>query len=416
MNLLKFVFLKYSIDLTKARVYSVFKIRYCDKATMNNPLNIVLMVTADYAVGRGIIRGAARQAFPIRPWCFHPRFPHQDDVAILKQLKPEAVIAQVHSAKLAQCLHAWGGPVVNVSAVSGWHEFPTVTFDNYAIGRMAAEELIALGHRHFGFVGESKRQTSVMRHAGFSQTLEKQGFACHSLLLNNPPLLLPSEAWKSAEHEMRPWLKQLPKPLAVFAFNDIQAADVSRSCRVLQLRVPEDVCIIGVDNDPLFSELSYPPISSIELPCEKVGEQAVLWVDELLAGKELPSQPLLLPPLAVERRQSTELTFIGDPVIAKAIRFIRDHLSTASGVETVARAAGVNRRSLERKFKAHFGHGPARELMIQKVIRAKTFLRDTESSVESIALQCGFSEAARLYEAFRLVTGESPGAYRRRCR
>lgn len=203
-----------------------------------------------------------------------------------------------------------------------------------------------------------------------------------------------------------------PNSPGVFTCNDIIAFQTAEACRLSELRVPEDVAIVGADNDDVLCELARPALSSVAVASKAVGYQAAAMLDRLLDGAP-PPPPLLLPPLGVVTRQSSDLICLPDPPVAAAVCFIREHSHMHLCVEDVLRDVPVSRRSLERRFRKFLGHGLGEEIRRVHVQRAKELLANTGLPMAEVACQSGFSDGQQFSRVFHEETDLTPSAYRR---
>jgi LacI family transcriptional regulator len=209
------------------------------------------------------------------------------------------------------------------------------------------------------------------------------------------------------------WLQGLPKPCGIFTCTDAWARTIARYARVIGLRVPEDVALVGADNDVLECELISPPISSVVIPWQEIGRNAATLVHMALSGQAIAGKRVVVAPAGVEARRSSELLAIEDPLVGEAVRWIRAHGDRRLTVTMVARAVGGGRQRLERRFRAALNRTVQEEIRRAHVERAKHFLRTTTAGLPEIAKQSGFSTPALLNAAFRREIGMPPGAYRR---
>jgi LacI family transcriptional regulator len=291
---------------------------------------------------------------------------------------------------------------------------PVVALDDFAAGKLAGEHLLGLGITNFGFVGSSRSyRTIAQRLAGFRQPVEAKGYGVVECPV---PVVMPRE---EISHPHRPamikWLRSLPKPVGIMAFDDWRANDLAATCLEADIAVPDQVAIIGVNNDDLLCESAWPPLSSVEAEYSRVGFKAAEILDRQLAGEVLVGDDrlVLMPPLGVVQRQSTNVQAIKDPNLVRARRFIGEHACDPCSVDDVLRVVPVNRRWLERNFASHFGRTVHNEITRVRIETAKRLLRGSEFSLDAIAARCGFAESKRFYVVFRNVTGTTPAAYRR---
>lgn len=216
--------------------------------------------------------------------------------------------------------------------------------------------------------------------------------------------------------KLRRWLSALPKPVGLFAGNDLCGSQLSEACHEAGLRIPEDVALVGVDNDDLFCELTRPSLSSVAIPAERIGYEAASLLDRRLEGVKPPRKPLLFPPLGVVARQSSDLVASDEPEVTAALRFIRNHSHTPISVSDVLREIAVSRSGLERQFRQVLRRGVGDEIRRAHLERAKSLLAGTDLSVAVVAKQSGYSGIKHLCTVFRQATGLTPTAYRRRTR
>jgi len=306
-----------------------------------------------------------------------------------------------------------GIPVVDVSNWLPSPRFPQVLSDHQAIGEMAARYLLGLGLQHFGVVGEVGRPVfSEVRRCSFIKALAKEGFAADSPETPSSLAVVPY----GARTPLADWLIRLPKPVGIFAVYDNVAAWVLETCRHLQIRVPEDVCVLGVDNNELISKFTHPPLSSIALPTTKIGFEAARLLDNLMDGRKPPRKPIYLAPSGVVARQSTNLLAIADEDVLAAVRYIREHIHQGITVEDVLRVVPTNRRYLERKFRQHLGRSPLQEIRQMRITKAKELLSGSDLSMLAIARRSGLPNAERLANIFHDEVGLTPTQYRRQFR
>jgi LacI family transcriptional regulator len=212
------------------------------------------------------------------------------------------------------------------------------------------------------------------------------------------------------------WLARLPRPCGVFACTDSWARVVARYASASGTRIPEDLALIGVDNDTVDCELAEPPLSSVAVPWRTVGECAASLVARALSGDTDGPERVVIAPADVIPRRSTDVGAIDDPLVARAMAFIVEHASRRLTLRTIARAMACSRQLLEQRFRAAIGRTIMREVRRARIDAARRLLSTTDLSLPVVAAECGFTSAALLSVAFRAETGVPPGAYRRRLR
>jgi LacI family transcriptional regulator len=303
-------------------------------------------------------------------------------------------------------------PVVNVGGYVKDVRVPTVTLDQQMVGRLAAEHLLSRRFRRFGYYGVRDLWYSEQRRIGFETTLQAVGYRCSSIESTN--LIRSPWDWRRVGGELARWLRSLQPPVGIMASWDLRAQILSEACAMIGLRVPEDVAIIGVDNDPIACEFCIPQLSSVSRNDRELGRQAANLLSQLLEGKRSLKLPILIPPDRVVARRSTDTLVIEDPEVAGVVQQIRDHLNEVFGVERILRLSPLSRRQLEQRFRRSVGSSPYAFLNELRVERAKTLLTESHKrTLTRIASECGFNELRRFRAVFRRLTRLSPAEYRR---
>lgn len=357
----------------------------------------------------GVQLGIAEYVAKRPEWiCTHVR-PDADGLKAVKTMPLDGMIAYVEAEyiPLLKSLHL---PVIDVSNWLLQEHFVRVIPDDRAIGATAAQYLADLGLRHFGYWAYIDAAFSTLRLAGFRETLAKSD--------------LKTRVWSDdltirdadAPATTLEWLEKLPKPAGIFCPNDTIATMILDLCREAKIRVPEEVCILGVDDDELLTQISHPPLSSIALHTQKIGFEAARLLDEMMSRPAAPAASVLFPPVGVVARQSTNLLAIEDADVLAAVRYIRDHVHERLTVDDVLDAVPVNRRFLERRFKDHLGRTPLQEIRRVRIEKAKELLSGTDMSMPTVAKRSGFPNPERLANVFHAMTGMTPTQYRREFR
>jgi LacI family transcriptional regulator len=207
-------------------------------------------------------------------------------------------------------------------------------------------------------------------------------------------------------------VQSLKKPVGVFCATDRYALRLLNVCRVLNVAVPEQVAVLGIDNDPVICGLSFPPLSSIEHNPRRIGYEAADLLARMMAGERSPQKMILVPPSQVVVRQSTGGLAIDDSDVAQAVRFIREHACRQITVDQVAQAVSLSRRALERRFRVCLQRSPKREIARVQMERAKLLLHEPRISVAAVARQAGFASMSHFIKAFHRETGLTPRQFR----
>ena len=307
----------------------------------------------------------------------------------------------------------YGLAVVGIGAWAPTREFaglPYVDVDPKAMGEMAADYFVNRGFRNFGMVNSVGPFHAPYRGEAFIAALRRRKLACD--VFDRKKQYPPCGEPIGASEEIHRWLAGLPKPLAVFCTDDSESFWVCAVCQRSGINVPEEVAILGADDDEMFCTTSHPRLSSIQVPTEQVGYEAAKLLDAMLSGRKIPKRPILLPPIRVETRQSTDIMAIDDHRVADAVQYIRRNACEGIRVGDVAEKVALPRRMLERRFHKAIDRSPFAEIRRVQIENVKALLAQTDETLEAIAPECGFDSIKRLGPAFKKAVGMTLGAYR----
>ncbi|MBP5544992.1 MAG: DNA-binding transcriptional regulator [Kiritimatiellae bacterium] len=382
---------------------------------------VALFVSLTLKGGRSTVRGILDYAAKHGPWfcLFMEGRPKEQFLELAKDRDIAGVIVTGLTRLGVRDIKAFKAPVVFVEP---WPEMiapdfplrnvPWVGRDSYAIGVMAANYYLQRGYKSFAFVGEPYgKYWSAERRRGFEETLAKDGFGCaaHDRFTEREKRSWPAERMKLVR-----FLGGLPKPTAVFAPMDGRARLVLEACLTAGIKVPEEIAVLGVDNDTLLCESTVPTLSSIHTGGFRRGRIAAEMLDDLMHGREPRELCVSLPPKTVVTRGSTGYDAMKDPVIAKAVSFIRNRARSGGvGVEDIVRAAGCSRRYLERHFRERLGRSVRDELVRERIENVKALLQDSDLTIGEITEATGFARDSHLAFLFRKVTGKTMLQWRR---
>jgi LacI family transcriptional regulator len=304
-----------------------------------------------------------------------------------------------------------GLAVVDVSNAQDTPGVAQVTSDDILAGRMAAEHLLACGHRHFAWAGYNQPAYGGKRRQGFISRLSEQGISVHERSLYQGRQV--AGRWIDQVAATTAWLRELPRPCGLLAASDVDAAHVASLAVSAGVAIPDDIAIMGVDDDDLACMLTVPSLSTIALDGERVGRLAATLLDRLLSGERVAGQTLI-PPLGVRARGSTSAEPIADPVLRAAVGWLRRNSHTDLRMADCACAAGVAERTLRARCLRLLGRPPQRILQELRIAHAERLLAGSDLPLKAVAVRCGFASAAYLCTAFRAVRGTSPAAWRRK--
>lgn len=373
---------------------------------------VALLIESSNAYARDLLHGIRSYLRSHEAWSLSLSERGRGDgmPAWLRRWRGQGIIARIESPGMAGQLRRLGVPVVDVS--NGLEEpvFPRVITDSRAATRLAANHLLERGLTHFGYCGDPRYHWSNLRSRFFCEHLRAAGRSCHVYGAGRTRPVRQDE--ESEFDDIGRWLSALPKPAGIMACYDVRGRQVLEACRRLGLQVPDDVAVIGVHNDELLCDLCDPPLSSVIPNARRAGYEAAAVLDRMLRGEAVPPMQILIEPIGVAVRQSTDVVAVADAGISGAIRFIRDHASDGITVTDVLRAVPMARTIFERRFKKLLGHTPHEHMLRVRLERVKLLLATTDLPLARIAERTGFDHVEYLSVAFKRVTGLTPSRWR----
>ncbi|MBN1817578.1 MAG: DNA-binding transcriptional regulator [Sedimentisphaerales bacterium] len=389
---------------------------------------IILLIDSGRAAGRTLIRGITKYVHLHGPWFFFRELSYYQMIhsrpgtniynalgrAVLRKILQsgdvDGILADMPDTETARQILPCGFPAVLVPGRERIEGFINVDCSRENAGRMAAEYYLDLGFQHFAACGYARSYWSRVRLESFRKCLQEAG---HNAYTHNQTQKSGKMFWEEEFNAIGSWLKQLPKPLAVWAYNDDFAAVVVEAARSLDLIVPDEVAVLGVDNDILFCELCNPPLSSIALNHEKVGYEMAERLAQLLKGRKPVKTAVHLQATQVVGRQSTSVQAVQDPEVARAIRFIRENAFRPIQVEDVLRQVTISRRALYDRFTRVLGRSISSEIKKQRVDIISKSLLTTHDTIAQIAYKYGFPGPDHVSRYFSSVKGITPQQYRK---
>ena len=323
----------------------------------------------------------------------------------------EGIICRSTNPQLAAAFLEHGIPVVDLNDLYSGLGLPRIRSNMKAIGRLGAEHILERGFQNFAFCGFREETWSAERSEGFSETIAAAGKKC--MTFESRWLGRHAPAWDKDQNRLAQWLKSLPKPLGLMACNDVRGQQVLNACQWIGASVPEEVAVVGVDNEQVLCELCNPPLSSVVPNPKRIGYEAAEMLGQLMAGESAAPWERLIEPLGIVTRQSTDILCIEDPDVAAAVRFIRERACQAIRVEDIVEHVAVSRSLLERRFRKYLGRSPQEEIRLMQLKRVKQLLEETDLSLDAIAQLAGYEHSEYMSVVFKRMTGQTPGNYRR---
>jgi LacI family transcriptional regulator len=375
---------------------------------------ILLFIDISRGFGREMLSGISRYAALHGPWTFYhnpPGYLNSTSRFGPKQiasLRPDGIIySMVHLKDLS---------MLDVPKIAYEHNkytgsIPCVYSDNAEAGRLAARHLLDQGHQQFAYCGYSGLRWSAERCEAFCAAIKEAGA---SVDIYRPKGKHCSSSIRE-DASIREWLQTLPKPIGMLCANDDRAETVLQICTTLEYSVPEDVSVIGVDDDEYVCERQNPPLSSIRFATDQAGYQAAALLHRMMQGKEkMAGQRIHAQATGVNPRQSTDVLMVRHADVRKALRFIRENVNRPIQVNDVVRATGLSHRGLSDRFNAELGCSIIEQLTRVRITFICRLLTDTDLQIQEIAKAVGYEDDRHFSRYVKRATGFTPQAYRRK--
>lgn len=378
---------------------------------------VALLIETSRGFGRDFLLGIARYSRLHGPWSFHiTPGDYKQVVPKMKQWGGTGIIARIADHRVARAIIDANVPTIalgltdeQLRADSPLSLFSEVSSDPAEVSRLAAEHLLERRLTRFAYVGSDDRGWSRRRERTFRQYLVERGYEPYVYPIPKRPR---DRLWEREQSLLARWISGLPTPVGLFACDDDRGREVLEACKLAGLHVPEDVAVVGVDNDEVFCELADPPMSSVALNAETAGYRAAALLDAMMHGYVRKRQHILVEALGVVTRRSTDVVAVDDEDVASALQFIRRQQGRDISVDRVAEEVALSRRSLEKRFRDTIGRTILEEIQLTRLERAKRLLLETTYPISKVADIAGFGSAGYFIQFFQRHVGKTPRRYR----
>lgn len=387
---------------------------------MSHQLKIAVLVETSRAYGRGIYQGIADYARAQGPWVFtvQERDLRGGIPEWIENWEGDGILCRAFSPELAELLANAPCPVVDLYGRIQHPDIPWLDTDPEAVAKLAIDFYLDAAFTSFAFCGFRGLWFSDQREKAFVSYLKKMGFPCATY---EPPSSFERQdvAMREALHPagskyIQNWVRELPRGTAILACNDIRAQQLAAAARMAGRKVPDELAIMGVDNDEIICRFANPSISSVEPDTRHLGYTGAAWLHRLILGETLPAHSAMIPPIRIVERTSTDLIASDDEVFVKALRFIRRLSDQRTQVDDVLAHVKRSRNTVENRFRKILGHSIRDEITMTRIRRARILLRQTRWPLHRIAEASGFATTAHFCRAFKQANGLTPTQYRLR--
>lgn len=327
-----------------------------------------------------------------------------------KTWEADAIIGRFNNDDKVELFRENGIIAIAQDYKSRFTSIPNITGNYYKTGKMAAEFFISKGFQHFAFYGYQDTVWSQERHDGFYQCIEKYGFGKSFYSYQKQSL---DDLWFYEAMPLLNWLKSLPRSTALMACDDNQGNRIIEICQVNHIRVPEDIAILGVDNDEVICNLSIPSLSSINLNIVRGGFEAAQLIDQLLNDEQSTYRDVVIQPINIINRLSTDFYSTTDPHIHSALMYIHHNLANEITVSDIVKQVPLSRRLLEIRFKAVTQQSVYKYIFNLRMERFAQLLLVSDAPIADVAEQVGISDVKNLSRQFKALKHRSPTEYRK---
>jgi LacI family transcriptional regulator len=374
--------------------------------------HVALLIETSGSYGRGLLRGVAKYNRAHGGWStyFHPHGLGDPPPAWLTNWHGDGILVRIDTQEIADVVLHSGVPVVNLRGTISGLPFPYVGPDHDQIATIAAEHLLERGLKHFAFCGKAAGIHPGLDERGitFAQVVQKAGWTCDVF----PAARGTPDTWEAEQERLAQWINSLAKPVGVMAANDERGLQVLDACRRCGAIVPDEVAVIGVDNDEHLCDLSIPPLTSVDVNAEQIGYTAAELLDQMMKGRKSSFKPQKLAPRGVVTRLSTDTIASEDDEVNQAIRFIREQACTGLRVLDVLTHMGMSRASLQQRMKKVVGRTIHEEIERMRLSRVRELLVNSDMTIKQVARGTGFSSVQYMTRVFRNALGETPARFR----
>src|SRR3990172_1234992 len=363
---------------------------------------VVLLLESSREFGRQLIIGIAHYARLNGPWSFYKEPTDlKSSIPHLTNWKPDGIIMR-DSLITKELLKLKIPTILAIHNSSYPKNLPVIKTDSSSIAKLASEHLIEKGLKNFAFCGFNNYDWSKERRFYFNRFISEAGYKTHNYIL---PKRIKKNDWENEQQHVSNWIKTLPKPVGIFACNDDRGQHILEVCKLIDLKVPEDVAVVGVDNDPMICEIGDPPLTSIALNVESAGYEAAKLLDGLIEKKKISKRQILVSPSHIVQRQSSNILAVDNAEVALAIRYIRNNAKNKILVKDVVKTTGISRRALERRFRKTIHRSIYDEIKLVRIEWISKLLIESDLSISKITSLFNFTDVEHISRYFKKEKG-----------
>jgi LacI family transcriptional regulator len=381
-------------------------------------IKIILLSDLSEEYNKSILKGITRYSKDHGPWtfCKMPTY-YRETIGIdgilkwAQEWEADGIIGQFYNDEEVEKFTQANIPVIAQDFKERFTDIPNITGDYRETGRLGANYFLRKGFKNFAFYGFGNIVWSRERAEGFEKRIQEAGFNVHYYEHKDPDAI---DLWYYKPSALSEWLKSLPKPIALMTCDDNQGHHIAEAAKHAGIRIPDEVAVLGVDNDEMVCELSDTPLSSIELDAEKGGYEAARLMEQMVEEKTCYGPDVIVKATQVVTRRSTDIFASKDKYIVNALKYIHGNLDKNLKVDQVLKEVPLSRRSLEKRFMLTTGYPVYEYIYNQRIEKFTQKLLETDMTIFEIALDLGLSDSKNIARQFKQVKGLTPMEYRKK--
>ncbi|MEO5978132.1 MAG: DNA-binding transcriptional regulator [Chryseolinea sp.] len=381
---------------------------------------IKIILLSDFAeeYTKDLLRGITRYSRDHGPWtfCRTPLY-YRETMGIegivrwATEWEADGIIGQFYNDEEVKKFTDAGIPVIAQDFRERFSNIPNITGDYKETGRMGADYFLKKGFRNFAFYGFNNIVWSRERAEGFGEKIQEAGYTVNYYENIKTRSM---DLWYYKPSDINKWLTSLPKPIALMACDDNEGHQITEAARHAGFKIPEDIAVLGVDNDEMMCDLSDPPLSSIGLDTEMAGYEAAKLLEQMIKSKSTQGRDIVVKPTQVITRHSTDIFASKDKYIVSALKYIHDNLDKNLKVDQVLKEVPLSRRSLEKRFVQTTGYPVYEYIYNQRIQKFTQKLLETDMTIFEIALDLGLNDSKNIARQFKQIKGLTPVEYRKK--
>ncbi|MCB0662522.1 MAG: DNA-binding transcriptional regulator [Saprospiraceae bacterium] len=385
---------------------------------MHATRKIIFLLDLSESFSRNLIQGISRYADIYGPWSFCKMTPSYRDqygiegiIEFAREWKADCLVGQFQDENEVKQLIEAGLKLIAVDYIEPFDTIANISGNYRKSGEMAADYFLSRGFKNFAFYGMPNTVWSRERENAFRKKIQAVGLSVNSY---SPDASKNRQFWFYTASTLKDWLLSLPKPVAIFTCDDNRAEHLMEAAKMAKIHIPEEMALLSVDNDELICKTSTPSLSSIQQDEINGGFLAAELMEKMIQEHRIIKQDILLEPLQIITRHSSDVFALDDPYIKKALIYIKEHLDTPLNVTEICRQIPLSRRALEIRFKNQLNRSIYEEVKRQRMEKFVFLLLNSDLPINDMATLCGFPDSKNLARVFASQFAMSPSVYRKR--